>query len=299
MINQKLRLGIIGMSEGNGHPYSWSAICNGYDAEAMATCPFPVIPAYLAKQEWPAAQITGAAVTHVYTQDAETSAHIAAAARIPHVTENPEDMIGHIDALLLARDDAGNHRLFAEPFLQAGLPVYIDKPLAHTVKAAQELLNLQQYPGQLFTCSALRFSGELQLTDAIRSEIGELKMVEAQIPNSWEKYAIHLIDPVLTYLRKPTQITRCRAFASGQVRTLQAETADGVYLRFQTSGKLPVPFGITLTGEKSQVTLTLTDTFSTFKNALLAFVQGVRTRTGVIPQHETLQAIGLIEAGLT
>ena len=26
-----LRIGVIGLSEGNGHPYSWSAIINGFD----------------------------------------------------------------------------------------------------------------------------------------------------------------------------------------------------------------------------------------------------------------------------
>ena len=39
-----LRLGVLGLSEGNGHPYSWSAIFNGYDPQAMASCPFPDIP---------------------------------------------------------------------------------------------------------------------------------------------------------------------------------------------------------------------------------------------------------------
>jgi len=28
-----LKLGVIGMSEGNGHPYSWSAIINGQSDE--------------------------------------------------------------------------------------------------------------------------------------------------------------------------------------------------------------------------------------------------------------------------
>ena len=39
-----IKLGIIGMTEGNGHPYSWSAIFNRYDVDAMTKeCPFPGI----------------------------------------------------------------------------------------------------------------------------------------------------------------------------------------------------------------------------------------------------------------
>ena len=45
-----LRLAMLGMIPGNGHPYSWSAIVNGFDPEAMAACPYPVIPRYLGAQ---------------------------------------------------------------------------------------------------------------------------------------------------------------------------------------------------------------------------------------------------------
>ena len=39
-----IRLAMLGMVDGNGHPYSWSAIFNGYDRAAMAGCPFAGIP---------------------------------------------------------------------------------------------------------------------------------------------------------------------------------------------------------------------------------------------------------------
>ena len=45
--DKDLRLGILGMTEGNGHPYSWSAMYNGYDRKYMDKCPFAAIPTYL------------------------------------------------------------------------------------------------------------------------------------------------------------------------------------------------------------------------------------------------------------
>ena len=57
------------MIEGNGHPYSWSAIINGYDSAEMARCPYPAIPAYLGKQALDTVRIPGARVTHVWTDD--------------------------------------------------------------------------------------------------------------------------------------------------------------------------------------------------------------------------------------
>ena len=42
-----LRFGIIGLNEGNGHPYSFSAIFNGYDESRLEECPYAAIRAYL------------------------------------------------------------------------------------------------------------------------------------------------------------------------------------------------------------------------------------------------------------
>ena len=64
-----LKLGVIGLSPGNGHPYSWSAIFNGYNPAEMENCGFPVIPRYLELKQFPKDAIAEAAVTHVWAQD--------------------------------------------------------------------------------------------------------------------------------------------------------------------------------------------------------------------------------------
>ena len=103
--NKELKIGILGMTEGNGHPYSWSAMFNGYDPVEMETCGFPVIPRYLEKQAPHTFGIPGAKITcvcctgHADRQEAE---HIARAAKIPTVYDRPEEMIGNVDAVIVA-----------------------------------------------------------------------------------------------------------------------------------------------------------------------------------------------------
>ena len=99
------RLGIIGLSPGNGHPYSWAAIFNGFNKEEMAKCPFPVIPEYLNKQDPATMRIEEGKVTHIWTQDPDVSKQVARASLIENVAEKAEDFIGRVDAVLLARDD--------------------------------------------------------------------------------------------------------------------------------------------------------------------------------------------------
>ena len=107
-----IRLAMLGCTSGNGHPYSWSALFNGYDRELMAReCPFPGIPQYLNQQPAEGLTIPGAAVTHVCcTGDGGfTAEHVAKCARIPNVVERPTDVIGQVDAVIIATDIGAEH----------------------------------------------------------------------------------------------------------------------------------------------------------------------------------------------
>ena len=206
-----LKLGIIGSSPGNGHPYSWSAIFNGYDSKTMEASGYPVISEYLNKEKWPDARILDAKVTSIWTQDKELSEHIAKSSLIENISSNLDELQKKVDAVLLARDDAENHLEFAYQFLIAGKPIYIDKPIALSVSSLNELFQYQQYDGQIFTCSALRYSPELMLTAERKKQIGKIVSISSSIPNSWEKYAVHIIEPVLKMLDeddRPKQIQK-------------------------------------------------------------------------------------------
>ena len=82
--DKKIALAMLGMVDGNGHPYSWSAIFNGYDPEAMASCPFAGIPEYLDKQPKHTLGIPGAKVTHIWTDDPADAVAVAKASLIPN-----------------------------------------------------------------------------------------------------------------------------------------------------------------------------------------------------------------------
>ncbi len=192
-----IKLGIIGFSEGNGHPYSWGAIFNGYDSEEMKNCDFPVIYDYLKKYTFPKDFIANAEVTHIWTQSNKLSKKISKASKIKYIVETPEEMIGAVDGVLLARDDAENHMIYSKSFLRAGIPIYIDKPMALSMREADSLFRLEKFSGQIFSCSALRFSEEMMLSANELIELGGITHIRGTVPNSWAKYIIHAIDPII------------------------------------------------------------------------------------------------------
>lgn len=294
-----IRLGIIGMSEGNGHPYSWSAICNGYDEAAMDRCPFPVIPQYLRRETWPEARLTGVEVVVVWTQDRALSEQIAEAALIPEVVEDPSGLLGRVDAVLLARDDAETHLDLALPILEAGLPVFVDKPLAYCVAEAEQLFAAERYPGQLFTCSSLRFDKGLRLSGTQAVRVGTPRRIEGTIPKSWSKYAIHVIEPSLQILGWPGEPAEALTRRTGRATRLEADFPTGEALVVTTFGVEEGPLRLLVTGDDGVVELEVESTFRAFKESLAQFARAVRSRSRLIPREQTLACINLVELGMS
>ena len=85
--------------------------------------------------------VDGAQVTHLV---GETSAHrtktVATDGNIPHIAARPEDLIGAVDAAVIAHRHPQFHLLAARPLLEAGLPLYIDKSLCCRTAEAKRFL---------------------------------------------------------------------------------------------------------------------------------------------------------------
>ncbi|MDT0649650.1 Gfo/Idh/MocA family oxidoreductase [Autumnicola edwardsiae] len=293
----KIRLGIIGMSQGNGHPYSWSAIFNGYNEKAMQNCPFPVIPEYLSAHNFPEDGLSHLGkVTHIWTQDIGLSHEVAEASNIEHVVTSLEDMIGHVDAILLARDDAASHYGMALPFLKAGLPIYIDKPIAVTLNEADKLLDAQQYEDQIFTCSSLRFASELMLDREQIDSLGDILHVEGSVPKYWDTYAVHLLEPIITQIPNRGELLNVFPFDKNGIRHVFVEWENtSAYIK--VTGNAPSPLQIHYFGTKASVQNVFKDSFSCFRGSLKKFVEVVHEKSNNIPRQETLEIVRILEEG--
>ena len=292
-----LKLGVIGLSPGNGHPYSWSAIFNGYNPVYMEDCGFPAIPDYLNKQCFPDDTIAEAQVTHVWAQNNDIATHIAKATHISNVVEHYTDMVGEVDGILLARDDAETHLEFAAPFLEAGIPIYIDKPLALTVTKAKQLFDLQRYPGQLFSCSALRYAKEFQLSAGDLNQLGHIRHIHATVPKDWEKYAVHVIEPVLLLASERGYLENTYTWRSKDSTTLIAEYSTGLQVHISTMGESCAPLALRVIGDLGWKDLYFQDTYFAFKGALFDFIQGIIHRDVRIDPDFMLEVVNLIECG--
>ncbi|NBJ68071.1 MULTISPECIES: Gfo/Idh/MocA family oxidoreductase [Clostridia] len=294
-----VKLGIIGMSEGNGHPYSWSAICNGYNPTYMKDCPFLAIPDYLRQKKFPQDTIKDAAVTHIWTQDSQLSQHIAIASNIKNIVMNPEDMIGEVDAILLARDDYEQHLTHSEPFIQAGMPIYIDKPIAVKVADALSILHKERGKGQIFSCTPLRYAKEFSVTREQLESLGEIKSIQATIMKSWDKYAIHVLEPILNIIGFQQKIKNVKKVASNGAVHVMYLTEEEMTINITViEAATYLPFKITFFGTNDLLELEVVDIFNAFKASLETFIRVVQNVEQSIPSKEIIKTVEFIEAGL-
>ena len=83
-------------------------------------------------------------VTHIYGTDEARTKEVATKCNIPNIVTRSEDMLGSVDGILCVWRHGSKHKHDALPFIKAGLPTFVDKPLAHTVADARELIETAQ-----------------------------------------------------------------------------------------------------------------------------------------------------------
>lgn len=290
---------MLGCTPGNGHPYSWSAIFNGYDRERMSReCPFPGIPAYLNKEPSETLTIPGASVTHVCcTGDGGfTARHVAECSLIPHVVNEPTDVIGQVDAVIIATDIGGEHVGRARPFVEAGIPVFIDKPLADSADDLKTFADWVAAGKPIMSSSCMRYAKEYLPFRASTRNLGALRFASLTTAKSWETYGIHALEGLYPILG-PGFLT-ARNVGSPERNIVHLTHRDGVDAIIVANMDMYGGFGcLQLCGTAGQAHAVFADSFYAFKAQLEDFIAFLRTGRRPFPFDETLELIKLVIAG--
>ena len=293
-----LRLAMLGMIEGNGHPYSWSAIINGYDPEAMASCPYPVIPKYLGAQPLESVRIPTANVTHIWTDKPADADAVAKAALIPHVVSRAEDVIGEVDGVLISTDDGFDHARRAKPFVEAGLPVFIDKPMATSMEELQTFVDWEKAGARILSSSSLRFAPELvdKFLPTLES-MGALRWISGISVKDWEKYGIHMLEPLYRIVGPGFESIRLESQPGLEIAHLQH--TSGTQLTVPVISDGGPSFGLVqVCGTKGQAGFRFSDTYTNFRRLMSSFVDYVHTGERPYPFSHTVELMALLIAGL-
>ncbi len=296
-MKKELQLAMLGMIEGNGHPYSWSAIINGYNPAEMAKCPYAAIPKYLGAQPLESIRVPGARVTHVWTDDPADAPKVAAASLIEHVVAKPEDVIGHVDAVVIATDDGNDHVRRARPFVEAGLPVFVDKPMAINLPDLRQFIGWHRKTGRILSNSGMRYAPEIREAAARREEFGDLRWITSFTCKTWERYGIHALEAVQPLVGPGFESVQTNHRDGSDI--VSVVHRSGVQLTLAAIHDAYGSFGaVHLYGTKGQIALTLRDTYNAFRGQLVAFIEFLQTGKRQYPFEETIELMSIITAGI-
>ena len=296
--DKELRIGILGFTEGNGHPYSWSAMFNGYDKEEMETCGFPVIPRYLEKQPPETFGIPGAKITCVCCTGfagREEAEHIARAAKIPTVYDRPEEMVGKVDAVIVATDNGNEHTDRCRPFVEAGIPMFIDKPLVNTEEDLRTFCRWREEGAKFISSSCMRYAKEYELYYVNHDELGKLMYICSPMSKIYETYGIHALEAMYPLLGKGFVSVRNTGSYEQPLVHIKHESGCNVNI---AQGIGQAGAGMLLIGTHGAKYLQLTDSYYAFKKQLDLFARWLRTGEEPFPFKETVELMKLVIAGL-
>ncbi|RYZ63093.1 MAG: gfo/Idh/MocA family oxidoreductase [Chitinophagaceae bacterium] len=290
-----LRIGVVGMSPGNAHPSSWSAIINGeFDGDKIAAMGYPAVADYLQANK-PTLGLPGARVTHVWTQSRDVSETIAATAKIENVAADAAEMIANVDAVLLCRDDPENHVAMAKPFVDAGLPLFIDKPLCATKQDLAYFSSEIEKGKFIMSCSSMRYASELMAVKSNIKSFGKMELVTGVGKKDWLKYGIHMLEGIVSVLNDPKPIG-VRNIGSTNQNSVQITFEGGVQLMLHLFNDIVPTMQLSFFGQESWRTVEIKNSYAMFRDNIIEFIRSVLEGKSRVDFAKTKQIINVMIA---
>jgi len=292
-----IKIGIIGMSPGNAHPYSWSSIINGsFDAGEIKNVGYPAVANYL-EANIDTLGISSAKVTCVWTQERGISESIAKSSEIPQIVNKLEDMVPLVDAVFLSRDDPENHVAMAKPFLDAGIPIFVDKPLAITREDLQFFADENAKGKLIMSCSSMRYANETRIVKQEIDSLGKLELATAVGKKDWIKYGVHIVEGLFSILNDPKPYS---------VKSIGKKNKEIVYIEFEDGFQATVhlfmditgTFQISLFGQQGWRLIDIKNSYSMFRDNIIEFVRSLEQGTSRLSFDKTENIIRTIIAAI-
>ena len=216
--------------------------------------------------------------------------------------DDPADLFGKVDAVLIEAVDGSVHRARAMPFLERGIPVYVDKPFACSVDDARAMVEAaEKTHAPIFSSSSLRYAPEVVEARAGTTKAGAVLGASTYGPAPTHPrnpglfhYGIHPVEMLYALMGKGCVRLTCLSTPGAEVVTgIWPEGRVGTVRGLRPPGA--APYGFTVFGAKGVITLGVGTTFI-YRELLKKVVAMFETRMPPIDPRETLEIVAFIEA---
>jgi hypothetical protein len=212
----------------------------------------------------------------------------------------PQEMIGKVDGMLIESQQGGAHWEHARPFIEAGIPCFIDKPFTCSVADARKIVDLaatKKVP--IFSSSSLRYAPDL-VKFVSEAKHGQLLGALSYGPASLDPgnpglfhYGIHAVEVLYTLMGPGCRRVTCIHEEGADVVTGQWQGGRLAGVRGIRAGKSDYGF---LAFTKSGVQSVALDTRFIYRELLKEIVEFFETGKAPVDIGVTIEIVAFIEA---
>lgn len=271
-----LNIGMVGVN--TSHADAFSRIFNGRENEAP--------------------RLDSGKVVSIWGDDPERVATLAETHRIETTVGDPAEMIGSVDAVLVVDDTGGGarHAELARPFLEAGLPVFVDKPMTTAYADAVALFDLAEaHNAPLLSCSALRFAVEIEAAQGELAAIGTLSSIVSVGPGDWFYYGVHAVELLVVVAGTGASWVYRHALPDKDITVVGYEHGPAAVV--ETLRDAAYVFHLTAFGADGFASVHVEDAMGFYSNTMQAFATMAGTGVSPLRREQTLEVIAILEAG--
>lgn len=210
------------------------------------------------------------------------------------IYDSIEAMCEEVDAVLLESVDGRPHLAQARPVIKAGKPLFIDKPIAGSLKDALAIFDLaKRHNVPVFSSSSLRYA---KATQAARDgAVGRVHYAKTGSPASLEPhhpdlfwYGVHGCESLFTVMGAGCLKVKRETTPEGMIRVTGFWKGNRFGVFEERKG-----YGGVARGEKGEMEIGRYDGYSPLLVEVVKFLQSGRSP---VPMEETVELFAFMEA---
>ena len=241
-------------------------------------------------------------VVGIWGAEAERTQEVAHEGGIQTIVAKPVELLDTVDLAVVVDRHGDLHTGHALPFLERGIPVYVDKPFAIALDDCRRMLAAAQRSGAaVASFSALRYAPATNLVAAEIEQIGEIKAAHFAGPCDFESsyggpffYATHVAEVSLRLVGEDIVTVSAKRHGKSVVVTVRWES--GAIGTYSLLGDAAYHFHATLFGSKGMIASELLGGDSAYAEALDRMVQMAETGNQPLTADQLLLPIAIIHA---
>ena len=246
--------------------------------------------------------VPGFSVTHVWGETPGDAQDAQDRGLIPNIVEEPEDLIGQVDAAIVDHRHPKYHLPAVRPLLEAGIPLFVDKPFCYRLDEGKEFLaRARELNVPVCSFSVLpKQASFAQLQEDVR-ELGRIISVVSTGPCDIDSeyggvffYGIHQVDMVVRLL--DWDITHVQLNRGQQNHTATLYSASGAISTMNLIGEGRVGFHVSVIGEKGRTDRVIGYDEHTYLTGVLDFCRMFSTGETDETDGSILTPVAVLEA---